>query len=55
MGHARAIDLGKQNYDKGTKEPGTTPPSELHSMANENMIRKEHGLPQRPHYYDDED
>jgi len=55
MGHARAIDLGKQSYDKGTKEPGTTPPSELHSMANENMVRKEHGLPQRPHYYDDED
>jgi len=53
LGHARAIDIREQSYDKGSGEPGTTPPSELHSMANENMVRKEHELPQRPHYYEE--
>jgi uncharacterized protein RhaS with RHS repeats len=53
FGHARAIDIGKQSYDMGSGKPGTTPPSEIHSMANENMVRKEHDLPVRPSYYDD--
>ncbi|TNY27685.1 hypothetical protein [Fulvimonas soli] len=52
FGHARAIDQGVQSYDKGGKTPGTTPPSETHSMANENMVRREHNLPIRPSYYD---
>ncbi len=52
FGHARAIDLGVQSYDKGDGKPGTTPPSEVHAMANENMVRSEHGLPLRPTYYD---
>lgn len=52
FGHARAIDIGKQSYDMGSGKPGTTPPSEIHSMANENMVRKEHDLPIRPSYYD---
>jgi hypothetical protein len=50
-GHCRAMDLGKQSYDSGSGRPGTTPPSETHSIANENMIRKEHKLPLRPSYY----
>ena len=52
LGHARAIDQGVQSYDKGDGTPGTTPPSEIHSMANENMVRDEHGIPERPSYYD---
>lgn len=52
LGHARAIDQGVQSYDKGNGTPGTTPPSEVHSMANENMVRKEHNLPIRPSFYD---
>lgn len=52
LGHARAIDQGVQSYDKGNGTPGTTPPSEIHSMANENMVRKEHNLPIRPSFYD---
>lgn len=52
LGHARAMDQGVQSYDKGDKTPGSTPPSETHSMANENMVRQEHGLPIRPSYYD---
>lgn len=52
LGHARAIDQGKQSYDKGTGQPGTTPPSETHSMADENMVRQEHNIPVRPSYYD---
>lgn len=52
FGHARAIDLGVQSYDKGDGKPGTTPPSEVQAMANENMVRSEHGLPLRPAYYD---
>lgn len=52
FGHARAIDQGVQSYDKGNGTPGTTPPSEVHSMANENMIRQEHNIPIRPSYYD---
>lgn len=51
LGHARAVDQGVQSYDKGSGKPGTTPPSEIHSMANENMIRREHNLPIRPSYY----
>jgi len=50
LGHARAMDLGKQSGDDGSRQPGTTPPSERHSVANENMVRKEHGLPKRPSY-----
>ena len=52
FGHARAIDQGEQSYDKGNKTPGTTPPSEVHAMANENMVRQEHNIPIRPSYYD---
>lgn len=52
LGHARAIDQGVQSYDKGNGTLGTTPPSEIHSMANENMVRREHNLPSRPSYYD---
>lgn len=52
FGHARAIDQGVQSYDKGNKTPGTTPPSEVHAMANENMVRQEHNIPIRPSYYD---
>lgn len=52
FGHARAIDLGEQSYDMGSGKPGTTPPSELHSMANENMVRQENGIPLRESYYD---
>lgn len=52
LGHARAIDQGVQSYDKGNGTPGTTPLSEIHSMANENMVRQEHNLPVRPSYYD---
>jgi RHS repeat-associated protein len=52
LGHARAIDQGVQSYDKGKGTPGTTPPSEIHSMANENMVRQEHNVPIRPSYYD---
>ena len=54
LGHARAMDTGKQSYDKGSGKPGTTPPSEVHSVANENMIRAEHDLPLRPSYYDNQ-
>jgi RHS repeat-associated protein len=52
LGHARAYNLGKQVAPPApsTIAPGTTPKSEIHSMANENMIRKEHGLPERPSY-----
>ncbi|GAP66772.1 RHS repeat-associated core domain protein [Mizugakiibacter sediminis] len=53
LGHARAIDIGRQSYDMGSGKPGTTPPSEIHSMANENMVRQEQNLPVRPSYYDD--
>jgi RHS repeat-associated protein len=52
LGHARAIDQGEQSYDKGDGKPGTTPPSETHALPNENMIRREHNLPERPSYYD---
>jgi hypothetical protein len=52
LGHAGAIDQGVQSYDKGDGKPGTTPPSEVHSMANENMVRQEHDVPIRPSYYD---
>ncbi|MEW9623027.1 M91 family zinc metallopeptidase [Rhodanobacter geophilus] len=52
LGHARTIDQGVQSCDKGNGAPGTTPPSEIHSMANENMVRREHNLPIRPSYYD---
>lgn len=54
LGHARAIDQGVQTYEDADAEktPGTTPPSETHSMANENMVRREHNLPMRPSYYD---
>jgi hypothetical protein len=54
LGHARAMDTGQQSYDKGSGKPGTTPPGEVHSVANENMIRAEHGIPLRPSYYDDQ-
>ncbi|MDW2980137.1 MAG: RHS repeat-associated core domain-containing protein [Rhodanobacter sp.] len=52
FGHGRAIDQGVQSYDKGNGAPGTTPPSEIHSMANENMVRREHNIPIRPAYND---
>jgi RHS repeat-associated protein len=52
LGHAKAMDNGTQSYDVGTGEQGTTPPSEQESMAVENMVRKEHDLPSRPHYYE---
>jgi RHS repeat-associated protein len=52
LGNARAIDQGKQSYDKGTGQAGTTPPSEVHSMANENMVRQEHNISVRLSYYD---
>lgn len=51
LGHARAGTLGNQSQDPGTGAPGTTPPRELHSVANENMIRREHGLTERGAYY----
>ncbi len=51
LGHSRALDIGKQSMDYGSGTPGTTPPAEKHSLANENMIRSEHGLPSRSTYY----
>jgi len=51
LGHARAMDIGKQSLDRGTKQPGTTGPNETHSMANENMVRREHGITERESYY----
>ena len=51
LGHARAMDLGRQSYDRGSGAPGTTPPREVNSLANENAIRRENGLPARNSYY----
>ncbi len=31
-------------------EPGTTPPREVNAIARENMVRREHALPERPTY-----
>ena len=57
MGHARAMDIGRQSYDYGPQVngqhiPGTTPPGEEHSLANENMVRAEHNIATRPSYYE---
>jgi hypothetical protein len=49
--HALAAAEGKQVFDKGDRKSGTTPPSEEEAMKTENAVRKEHDLPQRPHYY----
>ncbi|MDE1468619.1 RHS repeat-associated core domain-containing protein, partial [Aurantiacibacter sp. D1-12] len=51
FGHGSASEYGNQSFDYGNGDPGTTPPAELHSLANENMIRREHGLPERGAYY----
>jgi RHS repeat-associated protein len=54
LGHARENELGNRVFDYGSGKEGTTPPAEEHSMANERLIRKEHGLTQRAHYYQSE-
>ena len=51
LGHAEALDKGIQSTDRGTGEPGTTPPSEVHSLQRENEVRREHGIFERPSYY----
>jgi uncharacterized protein RhaS with RHS repeats len=51
LGHSRSMDLGNQSYKYGKRVEGTTPRSEIHSMANERAIRDEHGLTQRSQYY----
>lgn len=51
MGHSEAFDQGTQSFDRGSKAPGTTPPSETNSILRENEIRGEHGIPLRPSYY----
>jgi len=51
LGHSEAFDKGTHKKGRGDKTPGTTPPSEEHSMKRENQIRTEHGLPSRPSYH----
>ena len=51
LGHSRAISLGRQTFEPTNFIPGTTPRRELHSLSNENMIRREHGLTERGAYY----
>ncbi len=43
--------LGKQTLNYSPVLASTTPPAELSSLANENMVRREHGLTQRGAYY----
>jgi hypothetical protein len=50
-GHAEGIDQGTQTFDRGTRAPGTTPPSEQNSMLRENQQRNGNNLPTRPSYY----
>ncbi len=51
FGHAEEMINGvwKTNNDA---PPGGTPPSEVYSMKVENMVRREHGLPERASYYE---
>lgn len=51
LGHSEAIDNGTQVFDRGSRSPGTIPPSERNSITRENEIRSDHGLPIRPSYY----
>jgi RHS repeat-associated protein len=57
LGHARANNLGVQTSSSADPAPplnareiGYVPPSEVHSVANENAVRVEHGLPLRYGY-----
>lgn len=54
LGHVRAFNLGVQAFsnplDPRIGSPGYTPPSELYSVANENAVRREQGLPLRNGY-----
>ena len=52
MGHAGAMNEGKQSFDLGSGKPGTTPSAEEPSMKTENAVRAEQGLPDRPSYYE---
>lgn len=51
LGHAEDNAAGKKPGGVDAMLPGSTPPSERNSVARENEIRKEHGLPLRPSYH----
>lgn len=52
LGHAKAAASGTHSKDdRGTGKQNSTPPSERSAMSAENAVRREHGLPIRPFYY----
>ena len=52
LGHAAAAAKGEQSKDfVGSGKAPSTPPGEVQSMKAENAVRAEHGIPERPDYY----